>query len=60
MTKNQYYELCAIFEKKLSETELQEMGFTPVDGIFDKDVDYDIGLYKFESYKDKCRRENKQ
>ncbi len=34
------------------------MGFTAVDGIFDEDLDYDIGLFKFEKFKDKCRRKN--
>lgn len=58
MTQKQYNELCHIFEKQLTDKELKEMGFSAVDGIFDEDVDYDIGLYKFEQFKDKCRRNN--
>lgn len=58
MTNIQYYDLCKILGKNLTDKELKEMGFTAVDGIFDEDVDYDIGLYKFEQFKDKCRREN--
>ncbi len=58
MTEEQYCKVCAMFEKKLTETELLEMGFTAVDGQFDEDVDYDVGLYEFERYKEKCRKES--
>lgn len=56
MTNIQYYDLCKLLGKKPADKELKEMGFSAVDGIFDEDVDYDIGLYKFEQFKDKCRR----
>lgn len=51
MTKEQYNEVCKIFGKELTEQELKEMGMTAVDGVFDEEIDYDIGLYKFEEYK---------
>lgn len=57
MTNNQYYDLCKILGKNFTDKELKEMGFTTVDGIFDEYVDYDIGLYKFEEFKNKCRRD---
>ena len=55
MTNIQYCELCKILDKKPTDKELKEMSFTAVDGIFDQAVDYDIGLYKFEQFKDKRR-----
>lgn len=57
MTNIQYYDLCKILGKNFTDKELKEMGFTAVDGIFDEDVDYDIGLYKFEEFKNKFRRD---
>ncbi len=57
MTHIQYYDLCKVLGKKPTDKELKEMGFSTVDGMFDEDVDYDIGLYKFEQFKDKCRNE---
>lgn len=59
MTNLQYNELCNAMGKKLTDKELQEMGFSMVDGEFDEDLDFDIGLLKFEQFKDKCRREQK-
>ena len=58
MTHIQYYELCKLLDKKPSDKELKEMGFSAVDGKYDEELDYDIGLLKFERLKDKCRREN--
>ena len=60
MTLQQYEELCElILGKRPTNEELKKMHFTPVDGKFDEAVDYDIGLFKFEQFKDKCRKERK-
>ncbi len=60
MTQQQYEELCElILGKRPTNKELEEMYFSPVDGKFDEAVDYDIRLFKFEQFKDKCWKERK-
>lgn len=56
MTNIQYFDLCNIFGRKLTDHELKEMGFSAVDGKFDEELDYDIGLMKFDQFKRECRR----
>lgn len=56
MTRDQYNELCKTLGEKIPEDKLEEYHFTPIDGIFDDDVDYDIGYFKFEEYVRKQRQ----
>lgn len=56
MTKQQYDELCKIFEKELTVEDLKDMRFSPVDGEFDEDLDYDIGLYRAEKWRREGRK----
>lgn len=51
MTEQQYEALCKILKKRPTPKELKKMHFSQVDGKFDEDLDYDIGLFKFEEYK---------
>lgn len=57
MTKGQYKELCRIFEKELSDENLKEMGFSPVDGKFDEELSEDINLYKVEQWRRESRND---
>lgn len=44
MTQLQYEKLCKIFDKELTAKELNEMGFTQVDGIWDEELAIDMTM----------------
>lgn len=44
MTTIQYLKLCKLMEKDLTKTELAQMGFSPVDEVFDEDLAYDMTM----------------
>ena len=48
MTQWQYFKLCELFDKHLTPKELEEMGFTPVDGVLDEELQYDMTLASIE------------
>lgn len=44
MIRWQYEKLCKIFDKELTADELNEMGFSQVDGVFDEELAIDMTM----------------